>query len=165
MRQMGFFPTDVAAQLAPRLSIPPQEFDDGVAIEGEHHNRIGMQSAVANLSITFETANGDPTSQVTITLTVEHREDPTTAWLEYVEFEHVIAVADDDGAYTAMVVLPVNLLAAFQDIRLVAEVEHAGAGDFVVDEQFMAGHVVLGGIVEKPDALHENQGYAQVTAP
>jgi hypothetical protein len=161
---MGFFPTDVAAQLAPRLAIAPQEFDDGVEIEGEEIGRLGMLSATVNVALSFETAAGDPDDVVNVTVTVEQSPDAVD-WDDYLESVQTIAVDDNDGEWSALVVIPVNLKGADSHVRVLVQVDHVGAGGFAADSTFLSAELVTGGLVEKPDAVHADGGYVMAVGP
>jgi hypothetical protein len=148
---MGFFPTDVASQLAVRTAVAPQAAVDDTPITGAGIDRLDMLSAVLVASFGFTTASGAAADTVTVDITIQHSDDDGVddAYSDFETAQYVITVDDNDGAYTADVVLPVLLKPAKRYVRAVVELTHAGDG--TLSAGLASAVLVGGGLVVKPD--------------
>jgi len=128
MRMMGFFPTDVGAQLKGNIGIVPE--NASAAVEGDAIERIDFQSCV----VFGQTGAGSGD----VEFKVEDSHDGDTGWEDFEDYAVTIAAADADEG---LVRLDVNLGPAKRYIRVVAT---------PTGTRLVASVVALGGAVIKP---------------
>jgi len=152
---MGSNPKDVAAKLIVKRSLQEHEPADDTDKFGDGIDRSGALSGLLIVAGTCNVASGDGTAVLTIS--VQHSDEDDNYDDDLVEaFTHNL-VATETGEMKYCYVLPLDLSAAQKWIR--PTVKLADGDITTIDEHTMTGVFVLGGLVEKPHADYDSDGY------
>lgn len=157
---MGFFPTDIGAQVLAKRGFTEYEPADDTEIKGEEIDRIGAQSCLAIIAARCTVASGEgPTNTLKLEIKVEHSETTDDGDFSELASKEVEALCTHTGVADLFIALPVDLAEAKQYIRVNGTLDSNDVTFTIDDEALMVGTIILGGLVEKPDDAHDKDGY------
>jgi len=157
---MGSNPKDVAAKLIAKRCFTEYEPGDGTEIKGEEIDRVGALSGIAIIAARANVTGGEGSTNVgQIKIDVEHSSTTTDADFSSLKSKEVDFIASATGEADLFIALPVDLSAAKKYVRVVGKLTSDDLTFTTTNEHIMAGAIVLGGLVEKPDSTHDDDGY------
>lgn len=142
----------------------PQTLTAGTAVSGEGFNVVEHSAAKAVVALAFTTATGAEGDTYTLQIEAESADTDDFVGAESLKvYDHVIVADDNDGAHSAVVLLPTKLIASKLYCRFKVTFSADGDNTGTASAIIASLNVEVGGNITDPQEAYDRDGYGKVT--